>query len=177
MKVSLAQIDHFVAFITSPHIVQDLPFGERGITLSTKETVKVPNVVRMLIPERIVKQYTTYCQESQFKPLSRSTLLRILNVCAASVRTSLQGIDYVSSAGAEAFDELGDAGQGMTWAKLQENNLRASKRYLKSDYKVRGFFVRLFYHVSYPARRVLFLMSRFRQGRALRDEILPSKLY
>ena len=184
MKVSLAQIDHFVAFITSPHIVQDLPFGERRITLSTKETVKVPNVVRMLIPERIVKQYTTYCQESQFKPLSRSTLLHILNVCAASVCTSLQGIDYVSSAGAEAFDELcdvvetlGHAGQEMTWAKLQENNLRASKRYLKSDYKVRGFFVRLFYHVSYPARRVLFLMSRFRQGRAPRDEILPSKLY
>ncbi|XP_044168290.1 uncharacterized protein LOC122952325 [Acropora millepora] len=138
MKVSLAQIDHFVAFITSPHIVQDLPFGERRITLSTKETVKIPNVIRMLIPERIVKQYTTYCQESQFKPLSRATLLRILNVCAASVRTSLQGIDYVSSAGAEAFDELcdvvetlGDAGQGMTWAKLQENNLRACKRYLK----------------------------------------------
>lgn len=166
MKVSLAQIDHFVAFITSPHIVQDLPFGERRITLSTKETVKVPNVIRMLIPERIVKQYTTYCQESQFKPLSRATLLRILNVCAASVRTSLQGIDYVSSAGAEAFDELcdvvetlGDAGQGMTWAKLQENNLRACKRYLKSDYKVSDFFVILFYDVSYPARWVLFLMS------------------
>ena len=35
MKVSLAQIDHFVAFITSPHIVQDLAFGERNITLST----------------------------------------------------------------------------------------------------------------------------------------------
>ena len=91
----------------------------------------------MLIPERIVKKYTTYCQESQFKPLSRATLLRILNVCAASVRTSLQGIDYVSSAGAEAFDELcavverlGDAGQGMTWPKLQENNLRACKRFL-----------------------------------------------
>ena len=28
MKVSLAQIDHIVAFITSPHIVQDLLFGE-----------------------------------------------------------------------------------------------------------------------------------------------------
>lgn len=119
----------------------------------------------MLIPERIVKQYTTYCQKSQFKPLSRSTLLRILNVCAASVRTSLQGIDYVSSAGAEeAFDELcdvvetlGDAGQGMTWAKLQENNLRACN--LKSDYKVSDFFVQLFYDVSYPARWVLFLMS------------------
>lgn len=31
---------------------------------------------------------------------------------------------------------LGDAGQGMGWAKQQETNLRESKRYLKSDCKV-----------------------------------------
>lgn len=144
MRVSTAQIDHFIAFITSTHIVQDLPFGERTIMLSTKEIIKVPNVIRMIIPERIVIQYMTYCHESGFTPLSRTTLLRILSTCAASVRTSLQGLDYVSSAGAEAFDDLcdivetlGDVGQGMGWAKQQENNLRASKRYLKSDFKVR----------------------------------------
>ena len=143
MRVSTAQIYHFIAFVTSPHIIQDLPFGERTITLSTKETVKVPNVIRMIIPERIVIQYKTYRQESGFTPLSRATLLRILSTCAASVGTSAQGLDYVSSAGAEAFDDLcdvvetlGDEGQGMGWAKQQENNLRASKRYLKSDFKV-----------------------------------------
>ena len=43
--------------------------------------------------------------------------------CSASVRKSLQGLDYISSSGAEAFDELGVAaemlgnnGQGMSWA-------------------------------------------------------------
>ena len=143
MRVSTAQIDHFISFITSPHIIQDLPFGERTIMLSTRETIKVPNVIRMIIPERIVIQYMTCCQESGFTPLSRATLLRILSKCAASVRTSLQGLDYVSSAGAGAFDDLcdvvetlGDVGQGMGWAKQQEDNLRASKRYLKSDFKV-----------------------------------------
>ena len=61
MRVSTAQIDHFIAFITSPHIIQDLPFGERTIMLSTKETIKVLKVIRMIIPERIVIQYITYC--------------------------------------------------------------------------------------------------------------------
>ena len=100
-------------------------------------------------PERLVKQYLAYCEETGFKALSRSTLLRILSVCAASVRKSLQGLDYISSSGAGAFDDLckvaemlGDAGQGMGWAKQQETNLRESKRYLKSDYKVR--FINLF---------------------------------
>ncbi|XP_044180076.1 uncharacterized protein LOC122961528 [Acropora millepora] len=89
------------------HVLQDLPFGERTVTLSTKETIKVPNA------------------------------------CAASVRKSLQGLDYFSSSGAEAFDELsqiaetlGDTGQGMGWVKTQQQRFRESKRYLKSDYKV-----------------------------------------
>ena len=102
-----------------------------------------------MVPERLVKQYLAYCEETGFKALSRSTLLRILSVCAASVRKSLQGLDYISSSGAEAFDDLckvaemlGDSGQGKGWAKQQETNLRESKRYLKSDYKVR--FINLF---------------------------------
>ena len=29
MKVDYAKVDHFLNFIISPHIVQDIPFGER----------------------------------------------------------------------------------------------------------------------------------------------------
>ena len=83
MRVSTAQIDHFIAFITSPHVIQDLLFGERTIMLSTKATIKVPNVIRMIIPERIAIQMMTYCQESGFTPLRRSSLLQILSKCAA----------------------------------------------------------------------------------------------
>ena len=133
--VTFSQIEHFIAFITSSQIVQDLPFGERSITLSSKETVKIPNVIRMMIPERVVKQYLAYCDESGFKPLSRSTLLRILAVCPASIRKSLQGLDYISSAGAQAFEDLidiverlGDVGQGMGWTKNLQTHLRDRRK-------------------------------------------------
>lgn len=145
MFVSQTQVDHFLDFITSPHIIQDLPFGEKSITLSTKEVISVPNVVRMLIPESIVRQYLAYSTECNFKPLSRRALLNILSVCSASVRKSLQGLDYISSAGAEAFDNLcevvqrlGESVMSMSWAKEQSDRLRAAKRYLKSDFKVRS---------------------------------------
>ena len=92
------------------------------------------------MPERLVKQYQAYCEESGFAALSRSTLLRILSICSAS--TPLQGQDYVSSAGSQAFEELldvleriGDLGRGMVWAKHVQNRLRAGKRYLKRAYK------------------------------------------
>ena len=141
--VTFPQIEHFIAFITSSQIVQDLPFGERSITLSNKETIKIPNVIRMMISERVAKQYLAYRDESGFKRLSRSTLLRILAVSPASTRKSLQGLDYISSAGAQAFEELidiverlGDVGQGIGWTKNLQTRLRDGKRYLKSVYKV-----------------------------------------
>ena len=141
--MSPKQLDHFLDFITSPHAIQDLPFDEKIITLSTNEVVTVPNVIRMLIPESIVKQYLAYAEESNFTPFSHRTLLNILSVCAASTRKSLQGLDYISSAGAQAFEDLidvakhlGDHIMGMTWAKEQRERLMSAKRYLKSDYKV-----------------------------------------
>jgi hypothetical protein len=85
-----------------------------------------------MIPEQIVKQYESYCNESGFKLMSRSTLCRILNVCSASVRKSLQGLDYFSAEGAKSFDDLeeiveklGDEyGKGLTWAKQKKGKAK-----------------------------------------------------
>lgn len=143
MYVAPEKLDHFLDFITSGHIVQDLPFGERTLKLSSKEEITVPNVVRSLIPERIVQQYKQFCSEVHFVPMARSTLLIILNACSASVRSSLQGLDYFTADGAKAFDDLeyvvdklGDCGMGLTCAKEKKQQLKATKRYLKGDYKV-----------------------------------------
>lgn len=95
-----------------------------------------------MIPEQIVKQYLTYAEESNFKALSRSTLLRILSVCSAVTRKSLQGLDYISAAGAQAFEDLSEITEqlgeymGMSWASEQDQRLKSAKRYLKTDYKV-----------------------------------------
>ena len=77
MYVSPKQLDHFLDFITSAHIVQDLPFGEKTLKLSTKEEIAVPNVIRTLIPERIVQQNNVFCRESGFVPMPCSTLLGV----------------------------------------------------------------------------------------------------
>ena len=139
-----AKLAHFLDFITSSHVIQDLPFGAKTITLSTNEVIQVPNVVRNMIPERIVCQYQKYSAEHDFTPMSRSTLLRILHVSSASTRKSLQGLDYVSCSGAQAFEDLvnvvhqlGENGMGLTWAKTQKEALKEAKRYLKTDFKVK----------------------------------------
>jgi hypothetical protein len=147
MRASREQSDHFLAFITSSRAIQDLPFGEKTLKLSSGTEIKIPNVIRTSIPEQIVKQYERYCAEIGYSsPLSRSSNLRILKVCSASMRKSLQGLDYFSADGAKAFDDLqevveklGDCYQrGMSWSKEMSKKLKLAKRYLKGDYKVSG---------------------------------------
>ena len=42
MAVPQDKLDHFLDFITSSHLMQDLPIGEKSITLSSKAVIKVP---------------------------------------------------------------------------------------------------------------------------------------
>ena len=143
IRVDLRQLDHFLGFITSPHLVQDLPFGQKHLKLSSGEVIQVPNVIRMMIPERVVQQYTQYCLETNFKPFRETTMRRVLSECSASVRKSLQGLDYFAAEGARAFDDLvalvrqiGGLGSGKEWETTVVQALMTSKQYLKGDYKV-----------------------------------------
>ena len=60
-RVDISQLDHFVNLIASPYIVQDLPFGEKFLKLSSGEVIHTPNVIRVSVNERIIDQYLQYC--------------------------------------------------------------------------------------------------------------------
>ena len=79
MYVSAEKLDHFLNYITSAHIVQDLPFGEK--TLSTKEEIVVPNVVRTVIPERIIQQYNNCSPTAHISNTALSLLHNKYSVC------------------------------------------------------------------------------------------------
>ena len=100
------QVEHFLRFITSDVISQDTAYGTSRIKLQSGEELLVPKPIRKLIPARIIAQYLKICDETEFKPASERTLLRILEVCPASTRKSLQGLDNYTADGSEAFENL-----------------------------------------------------------------------
>ena len=63
MRVNERVLDHFLTFITSSYIIQDLPFGEKHLKLSCGTIIEMPNVIRSIIPSRIVEQYLCHCKE------------------------------------------------------------------------------------------------------------------
>ena len=73
-------------------------------------------------------------------------MLRILSECAATVRKSLQGLDYFAADGLKAFEDLTKLVKGMIavgleqeWEHDVQDFLKAAKMYLKGDYKVNYF--------------------------------------
>ena len=106
IRVDYAKLDHFLDFITSPHIILDFPFGQRLLSLPDGSVLETPNLIRTMIPERVVALYTQFCKENNFIPFSRSTMLRILSSRAATVRKSLQGPDFITADDGKGFDDL-----------------------------------------------------------------------
>ena len=72
-------------------------------------------------------------------------MLRILSACSATVRKSLQGLDYVAADGASAFDDLAKLYMlqqhsqlvSVSTAERWQRTLKNGKLYLKGDFKVK----------------------------------------
>ena len=79
-RLDPAKVDHFLDFVSSPSFLQDVAYGTKSLKLSSGEKIEIPNVVRTAISSRLVQLYQTYCKDTSFKPLGRSTLFNILKV-------------------------------------------------------------------------------------------------
>ncbi|VDI78120.1 Hypothetical predicted protein [Mytilus galloprovincialis] len=139
-KIDPCQLEPFLDFITSSHIIKDLPFGERKLKLSTGEIISTPNVIRAIAPTSIIRQYKQFCEDEEIRPLGTSTMYKILEECAASVRHSVEGLDYYVAEGGRAFRDIEEILEGFDCEdediKKMKADLLEVKRYLKSDYKV-----------------------------------------
>jgi len=108
IRIQKQQLDHFLSFITSPHLVQDLPFGEKHLQLSSGKMITVPNVIRTMIPERIATQYIQYCKGGR---------------AFDDLMSTVKDLSAVT-------DSDGD------WTGNIQEALKMGKLYLKGDYKV-----------------------------------------
>jgi len=91
VRIDKQKLDHFLSFIDRPYFYQDVAFGTRTVKLDSGEKLTMPNVVRTVTRATMIAQYMEHCQNTDFVPLSRSSLYRVLAVRQASQRKSLQG--------------------------------------------------------------------------------------
>ncbi|CAC5405952.1 unnamed protein product [Mytilus coruscus] len=120
-------------------VVKDLPFGVKTMKLTSGEIVNVPNLIRSLAPSSLVNQYIQFCDSENIGHLGRSTMHKILNDCAASVRRCVEGLDYYVAEGGKAFQDLETIIEKLCASSEKKKELKSKllngKRYLKSDFK------------------------------------------
>ena len=80
-RIDAAKVDHFLDFISRPHLLQDVAFGTKNLKLDSGEHIIT------LIPSRVIEQYAAYCKEEAFEPASERSLFRILDVCVLQCKS------------------------------------------------------------------------------------------
>ena len=135
-RLDPVKTNHFVNFIASANFIEDVAYGTKELKLDSGEKIPIPDVIRTMVPSRIIKQYISHCQETEFKPASERTLYTIIDVCAAcaSRQKSLQGLDYFLTEGAQAFElvervimVLEEGGATSIWGKEAKAHLERSQ--------------------------------------------------
>lgn len=101
-RLDPVKVDHFLDFISSPSFLQDVAYGTKTLRLSDGETIEIPNVVRTVVPSRLTNLYQSYCAESGFEPMGRSTLLNILKV----TRTNMLSFTPLSMSTSLSLEDL-----------------------------------------------------------------------
>ena len=106
VHLDMSKVDHFVEFTNRPYFYQDVSYGSKILILESGNRIEMPNVVRTVTRSTMIEQYLEYCKEQCHKPVSRSTLFKILEVQEASQCKSLQGLDNTAADGAAGFQTL-----------------------------------------------------------------------
>ncbi|CAC5411470.1 unnamed protein product [Mytilus coruscus] len=105
-RLTRAKIAHFLEFSSSPAYCQIVGFGSKIIKLSNGAEIKTPKDVRTVMASRVIQLYDTFCESTDFSSLRRSSLYKIVKLCASSQKTSLQGLDNTIADGMKGIDTL-----------------------------------------------------------------------
>ena len=73
-RIDHEKVDHFIEYISRPEFVQDVAFRTKTFKLDSGEKIIIPALIRTVIPSRIIRQYSDYCQEQVFQPASQRSL-------------------------------------------------------------------------------------------------------
>ena len=115
-KFNAEAVASFVQFLSAPEFIVDLPYGSQILTLSNKQKIDVPHIVRRHTHAELITLYKSFLVESGQTSfaMSTSSYVRVLNALPAKSSKALQCVDYFIS----------DGESGLIFYRVLENNLK-----------------------------------------------------
>ena len=133
-RLNCNKSEHFLDFIFSSGMLQDVAYGVTKIRYDSGEEQKVAHAILTTKFSHAIAFYIESCKIAHFSPLSESSLWKILHAIKPSQRKSLAGLDDITASGMNAFNTLEKLASNVNRRDLV-NSLESSKHYLKTHYQ------------------------------------------
>ncbi|XP_065675294.1 uncharacterized protein LOC136091546 [Hydra vulgaris] len=127
------KIEHFLEFMFCRGLLQNVAYGVNKIKFDNGEEKKVANAILMMKFSHTITFYKEVCQETNYLPMSDTSLWRILRGIKPSQRKALAGLDDVTAAGMDGFQTLIAIFEKWKYKNITKF-LEKGKKYLKSNY-------------------------------------------
>ncbi|EGT56425.1 hypothetical protein CAEBREN_21839 [Caenorhabditis brenneri] len=146
-SVPLSKIQQYLPNL-SPSVMIGLPYGNRKVKTSDGTKVVIPDSIRQLSFSEIFTMYENHRKEENDEKndfqLSKSSIFRILDICAATDRKASTCVDYYIANGLEAFDKLQEILDGWIKENLTaddilkhlKSGLLDALQYLRTDFRL-----------------------------------------
>ena len=134
-RLNISKCEHFLEFLFSSGIVQDVAYGVANVRFDSGSVQKIPNAILTTKYSHAIAFYLEICRKCEYESLSESTLWRILRTLKPSQRKSLAGLDDITAAGMNGFSQLIKFVDDRKRFKDISDRLERGKRYLKTNYQ------------------------------------------
>ena len=105
-RVPQEKIEHFLEFLLSSGLLQDVAYGINNIKFENGEKQKVSNAILTMQYNHTISYYKNFCLDIGYEPISDSSCWRILKGINPSQRKALAGLDDITAAGMNGFTTL-----------------------------------------------------------------------
>ena len=134
-KMNIEKSEHFLEFLFSSGLIQDVAYGVSKVKFENGIVQTIPHAVLTASCSHVIYFYLDICKQTDFQPLSESSLWRILRAIKPSKRKSLAGLDDITADGMNAFNHLDEFLRRLKKEKSYRDRLEKGKRYLKLSYQ------------------------------------------
>ena len=130
------KIEHFLEFLFSRGLLQDVAYGINKIKFDSGEQQKVANAILTMTYSHTIVFYKEIYQEINYSPMSDTSLWRVLRGINPSQRKALASLDDFTAAEMNGFQVLLAIAEKWKYQDLAKS-LHNGKRYLKSKYSAK----------------------------------------
>ena len=105
LKLDINKCEHFLDLFCN-NLLQDVAYRVTNIKFDNGDKERVTHIILITKYSRAIAFYIETCENTQFQPLSESSLFRILKGIKLSQWKSLSGLDDITASGMNGFEKL-----------------------------------------------------------------------